>query len=339
MSGQAGIRGYFVQTLLALLESLGNHDWTELTIEPDLANEKIDILWTFPTGRLAVQVKHSQNQITVGMAKAWAEELDAALAGPGTPSGELRLVGHHSKELLTEHTIGRVKVPRPEHLSPEAFLERAAHRLDRYLESIGVSKVPVYARELLVGALTTRLSQYSTRGTALRRNEFEKLLREWVSILYPVATDAAERIERLRYQLLQLDRASRARYELKYDACLKTLELMDRIMTARLLPWEVKPDDTFEFARMARECRTKLVLACDRADVLAVFLKMLGQHSVDQIVDLRSAVRQELGFGEDMIDSDRTTSFIATVDLTPYDIPEEVRKKLDALHKSGGDGQ
>jgi hypothetical protein len=43
--GPAAIRGYLVQALAALMEALNEQDWISVTLEPNHASEKIDILW------------------------------------------------------------------------------------------------------------------------------------------------------------------------------------------------------------------------------------------------------------------------------------------------------
>jgi hypothetical protein len=77
MGGQAGGRGYLVQALISVLDALANdHDWAALALEPDVSSDKVDILWEYPGRRKVVQVKSSQNQISVPDVKGWAEELE-----------------------------------------------------------------------------------------------------------------------------------------------------------------------------------------------------------------------------------------------------------------------
>lgn len=47
MGGREAIRGFAVQTLICLLDSLwANGQWTAVTLEPDSDNDKVDILWS-----------------------------------------------------------------------------------------------------------------------------------------------------------------------------------------------------------------------------------------------------------------------------------------------------
>ena len=45
MGGKEGNRGYLVQTIVALLESLDDDSWNTVTIEPGHDSEFIDVLW------------------------------------------------------------------------------------------------------------------------------------------------------------------------------------------------------------------------------------------------------------------------------------------------------
>src|SRR5207247_207654 len=91
MGGQAGGRGYLIQALVSVLDALTNdREWTSITLEPNLASDKVDVLWQYPTRRKVVQVKSSQNQISVPDVKAWAEELEASVTAD---EYEIRLIG------------------------------------------------------------------------------------------------------------------------------------------------------------------------------------------------------------------------------------------------------
>jgi hypothetical protein len=56
--GDVALRGFLVQTLIALLEALNDDPpWTNVTLEPKLDSEKVDILWAYRDGTTkAVQV-------------------------------------------------------------------------------------------------------------------------------------------------------------------------------------------------------------------------------------------------------------------------------------------
>ncbi len=53
--GQVAIRGFQVETLIALLKALGEERlWTSVTLEPNVDSEKVDILWQYPSRTEAV---------------------------------------------------------------------------------------------------------------------------------------------------------------------------------------------------------------------------------------------------------------------------------------------
>ena len=82
MGGQAAHRGFLLQTLVCILDAVSeNNDWIELTIEPNLESEKVDILFKYSDFKKVIQVKSSQNQITIPKATAWADDLKKIIFG------------------------------------------------------------------------------------------------------------------------------------------------------------------------------------------------------------------------------------------------------------------
>jgi hypothetical protein len=107
--GPASIRGYLVQTLVALLYALdADNDWISVTLEPNHLSKKIDIFWQYKDRTKAVQVKSSENQISKADAEHWAEEFQAARAV--ADKLELVLVGPCSQGVLDLGNVGRVVV-------------------------------------------------------------------------------------------------------------------------------------------------------------------------------------------------------------------------------------
>jgi hypothetical protein len=75
--GQVGIRGYLVQTLIGVLDALQqDHDWTAVTLEPQVESDKVDILWEYRDGTSkAVQVKSTVNEFGKASIEGWARDL------------------------------------------------------------------------------------------------------------------------------------------------------------------------------------------------------------------------------------------------------------------------
>ncbi|HVC94726.1 MAG TPA: hypothetical protein VND64_13585 [Pirellulales bacterium] len=181
MSGQAGARGYLLQAMICVLDSLtDDSDWTNVTIEPNDESDKVDIIWTFPNSRKAVQVKHSTNRIGLPDATRWAEELEHSVEAGAY---ELRLLGPIADNLRPKDgMIGRVTVPPPEAVNIPALRRHAAHNLDLYLTAATPSqRLRPIVREIIVDALSNRLGSLSTEGTTFSRADFDKMLRKWVN--------------------------------------------------------------------------------------------------------------------------------------------------------------
>ena len=96
MNGQYAIKGYLIQSLVALLDSFET-EWEKISVEPNDESEKVDILWIFKEGRRkVVQVKYSKNTITFSSAKKWANEL---ITQTNADEYELILVGYVDKNI------------------------------------------------------------------------------------------------------------------------------------------------------------------------------------------------------------------------------------------------
>ena len=72
--GQAGMRGYLVQTLVALLDLVQTDPpVTEITIEPPIGDEQFDFLWKDKDGSHATQVKSTTNSFVKADVEKWAD--------------------------------------------------------------------------------------------------------------------------------------------------------------------------------------------------------------------------------------------------------------------------
>ncbi|MGI8980361.1 MAG: hypothetical protein ACR2FY_14130 [Pirellulaceae bacterium] len=179
MGGQEGSRGYLVQTAIALLESLDDPDWESVTLEPDHASEKVDVLWVHKTGRKAIQVKSSANQIGKADAEAWADDLQKSKAAD---TYKLMLVGPCAQSVAEMKSFGQVAVPCPKALDITGLLNQAAHLLDKFLLKEGLGQKSAHHRELMVGAMITQLSLLSTGGQATSRSELKSLCTQWIKV-------------------------------------------------------------------------------------------------------------------------------------------------------------
>lgn len=177
MSGQDGNRGYLIQTVIALLESLNRSDWDQLTIEPAHASDKIDISWYGASAIRACQVKSSINQINQPDAQKWAAELETQSTADELT---LILVGPCSSSVARMGSQGKVAIPCPKSLDFKGMLGFAAHLLDRFLVHENINAQSPNHRELMVRALITELSIFASDGAPIKRRNFVELLKSWV---------------------------------------------------------------------------------------------------------------------------------------------------------------
>ncbi len=122
----------------------------------------------------------------------------------------------------------------------------------------------------------------------------------------------AETQESFRQHLAEQDRLNRDRWELKRNASLDALTLVDKVMT-HLSHFAAEgetrvPPEPFATSD-ARSIMNRLILACDDPSVVHLFLTCIGLDAsgggaagIDpgNVQDLRNAIRRELGFGQDL---------------------------------------
>lgn len=189
MGGREAIRGFSIQTLICLLDSLHseNNDWVAVTIEPESFNDKVDILWEFSEGRRRLQqVKSSKNQIGLTDVVLWCKELKAS---GKADSYQLILSGPIAASVLSGAPFSGVDVPPPVSLDTLALLEQAITKLDRYLIGRVIAPLPVAIRESLVYLISGRLLEGAIHGNRLVREEFDGWLLHWITAAYPEAVE------------------------------------------------------------------------------------------------------------------------------------------------------
>lgn len=185
MGGQVAIRGFLLQTIVCILDSFDVENiWTELSLEPNLPSEKVDILFITEKEQNAIQVKSSQNQISKALVSEWTEELKQYLHADNYT---LILIGPVSKSVIDEKEINGVKVPTPKVLDMIALIEQAAHKLDKYLQSRGFLPIPAFIREEFISVLISKFALFSTAGTKINRSDFDQQIQTWVIEIYPKA--------------------------------------------------------------------------------------------------------------------------------------------------------
>lgn len=178
MNGQYSIKGYLLQSLVALLDSFET-EWETICVEPNDESEKVDIKWTFKNNTTkAVQVKSSKNLITLSLAKKWAAELENS-----TPNAvhELVLVGDNIDNKIN-NKIGNVSVIKKS-LSIDDFENVVLSKINSFYETNGRSIVAPSLGKLFVRSLNQQILENSVLGKVVSRNEFnDELLNSLQSV-------------------------------------------------------------------------------------------------------------------------------------------------------------
>jgi len=175
------IRGYYLQVLIAILESLDEKEkWTELSIEPPDESEKVDIKFFYSQKNECrlLQVKSSKNQINVPHIKKWiasikkttdADNIELILLGPCSAG----VVKYENKEL------DGIKIHLPKIINENALLEQAAHRLNKFFEIEKRNIVYPTDSEFIIRILITGFFNDIFRQEKISRNKFKEKLFEY----------------------------------------------------------------------------------------------------------------------------------------------------------------
>jgi len=183
MGGNAGIRGYIIQTIICLLDALeSDNKWLSVTLEPLEESEKVDIKWKYSEDFIKLsQVKSSENVIRYPAAKIWCNELETH--SPNATEYELILIGAPDKKLLKREDIGKVKIGEFKPLNTQFLIDQASTKIDGYYERKGKSKISSQVRELIVKALTLEFGTSSIIGSEINRTDFDNKLLKWISAI------------------------------------------------------------------------------------------------------------------------------------------------------------
>ncbi len=189
MSGQGAIRGFWIQTLIALLESFNDSDWLTVTVEPNYDNtEKVDIEWTYQNkpARL-VQVKSTKSKFNLKSVKETIEELQEQNVESDI---ELLLVGNATDELDTFVNNNRsknIKIVQPYNKELYNDILRAKFE-DSFLSNEKIF-FGSQLKKLLINHLAVDVLESSIIGAELTR---EELKRKIVKVALELKKDFAE---------------------------------------------------------------------------------------------------------------------------------------------------
>ena len=172
MSGRDAQRGFIFQSIIAMIECLERDDWDEVKLEPDTANDKVDIqLYKDGTVLSAIQVKSSRNQFKRYNVSNWLEELkkDALDA----KEVRLYLVGDLFSESCKDYIRQNSNMIT---IVPYANLnEICTGKLTKYIRNEGLGKnVRIDDLERIDASLFSRIHKNSISKDRLTRITFRK---------------------------------------------------------------------------------------------------------------------------------------------------------------------
>jgi len=177
MSGNAGIRGYLLQSIVTVLDSFEYKEWSSVCLEPTDSSEKVDIRWTYPDGQIkVVQVKSSQNEITSAKAIRWLNELKRSQVASAY---ELILIGHVDKQIHEEKSIDGTAV-KVYPLDFKLLRNSSITSINRFFEERNRPKVPINIIEILLSSLNYELSENSIFGEEISYEKFVEKIVGWM---------------------------------------------------------------------------------------------------------------------------------------------------------------
>jgi len=135
--------------------------------------------------------------------------------------------------------------------------------------------------------------------------------------------EITNKIEEIKAKIQNNQEIAKQKRELKYNAILKSLELID----ARLSNFIISPNVTKQFAttKETRECHSRLILTCDNSEIIKSFETIMmaklptdktgTQIAFKELEKYRDLVRAELGFGEPI----KTNPNLLWIGNVPYE--------------------
>lgn len=183
MGGNAGVRGYIIQTIICMLDSLElDNDWISVTLEPLDESEKVDIRWKYPNDIVKLtQVKSSKNIIGYTLAKRWCNELKTH--SPNATEYELSLIGPLAKNLIEKDNINNVTISKLGSLDTKILIDQASTKIDFYYSRKNKNKISATVREILIHNLNSRFAASSIIGKEISRSDFDEKLLEWITAI------------------------------------------------------------------------------------------------------------------------------------------------------------
>jgi len=152
--------------------------------------------------------------------------------------------------------------------------------------------------------------------------------------------EVTHKIESVKAEIARGQAIQTKKYELKYQACLDALAIMDPHLSH--MDWkspegrELEVTKQFTTAEQARACHSRLILSCEDTQLLEKFAEILfgpsthhqqGKPLTDLLNEFRNLIRKELGFGTELqLDRQRAwVVFLGKISAEAAPIPDPSR--------------
>lgn len=208
MGGQAALDGFLKQAIVALVGAATIDDWTQFEVEPNIADEAVDIRWTLADGSLRVmQVKVRTSVFTPKQVRDWGKVLSKVVAA----SRELVLLGHASE------AAQKVKVSGVDIRFEGPQIDRHAFQtMAQYLLTVGcnlsASELPYVLEHVLA-----RIFHGSVTGDTWTRDKLKALALQAVELAKPQLIQESE-LRVVANRTIVVDR-----YQVVHDVCAYTI--------------------------------------------------------------------------------------------------------------------
>ena len=171
--GALAIRGFVVQTLIALLEIIeADPPFIDITLDPADGDGQFDFVWRNAEKQVAVQVKSSINPFSKTAVAKWAKALHEK---SNSQQCELILVGEFERNMTGVNQIGAVTIKRRS-LDIRGLYEQAAFRVFQFMHAQQQAAETPDSYLTIVGNLIGHLLHYSAIRETLTRAQFIELM-------------------------------------------------------------------------------------------------------------------------------------------------------------------
>jgi hypothetical protein len=153
--------------------------------------------------------------------------------------------------------------------------------------------------------------------------------------------EITRKVESVKAEISPEQPISDAKYKLKHQACIEALALIDALFSHKMQHAEGRPiTKQCMPTEQARQCHSKLILACENPDILKKFSEIifeiqeetLSKPPADHLNEFRNLIRKELGAGEELVlDAERAWIGNVVCDNREFEGERQVELAEDVL--------